>query len=239
MEVKQCIGCGEVKPLTEYYERSSRCKPCRKIYKLNYNKNNKEKIKNYYLDNKIKLKEYSQNRYKNNKDYHTQWMKEWRSNNKEKQQKLNKAWKEANPEYSAEYYQKNKEKIFQNIQDWETKNPHIRRWRNLLSNTLNFDKTDSTEHLLGYNATQLREHLDKQGMDWDKHQIDHKIPVSWFKKDTPPHIVNDLRNLQPLEASENQIKSNKFGDLIPLSYIYDIEKHVKKQYKLKLWQRAL
>lgn len=238
METKKCKVCSVVKPLSEYYKRSSRCKPCHKLKNAEWANNNAEKVKNYYKDNQDELKKYSRERYSDNKEYHSQWMKEYYKDNKERIKKINKSWKESNPDYNKEYYQKNKEKISQNVRDWETKNPHIRRWRNLLSNTLNFDKTDSTEHLLGYNATQLREHLDKQGMDWGKHQIDHKIPVSWFKKDTPPHIVNDLRNLQPLPPETNQNKSNKFGSLVSLSYIYSIEQYIKKQYKNNLWQLA-
>lgn len=236
MESKKCKDCSIEKPINEFYKRSCRCIPCHKLKNKQWSNNNKEKIKQYYLDNKNNLKQYSNNRYYNNKEYHSEWMKKYYQENKEQIILKSKQYKINNPKYSKEYYLNNKEKIFKNIKEWEYNNPHIRRWRNLLNNTINFNKTDSTESLLGYNYQQLKEYLESQGMDWDKHQIDHKIPVSWFEENTPPHVVNDLRNLQPLLPEVNKNKSNTFGDLVPFSYIYDIEQYIKKQYKNKLWQ---
>ena len=65
-------------------------------------------------------------------------------------------------------------------------------------------------------------------MNWETDHIDHIIPLSWFKEDTPIHIVNDLRNLKPLSTQENLKKSNKFGFMKDCSYINDIEKYLKK-----------
>ena len=94
----------------------------------------------------------------------------------------------------------------------------------------------STEVLLGYSAEQLKEHLNKQGMNWGEHHIDHKIPVTWFKPETPPHIVNDLRNLQPLSPEENRSKLNRFGSPIDSSYIHVIKNWIKKEYIYELFK---
>jgi hypothetical protein len=170
--------------------------------------------------------------------------KKWIQNNPERYKEScynqNQKWSAENrikkSEYQKQYNELNSEKRRQ----YETKRrktqPHLSRWRDLLKRSKNGIKSKTTQELLGYSAKQLKEHLDKQGMDWDKHHIDHKIPISWFKKDTPPHIVNDLRNIQPLLPEENQSKSNIFGDLVPPSYIYDIETYIKTKYKIKLWQ---
>ena len=50
-------------------------------------------------------------------------------------------------------------------------------------------------------------------MSWDNYgewHIDHKKPISAFHKDTPPHIINSLCNLQPLWEIDNLKKSNKY-----------------------------
>jgi hypothetical protein len=43
VELKQCKTCGEVKPLTEYYTRQARCKPCHSKAVSQYQKDNYER----------------------------------------------------------------------------------------------------------------------------------------------------------------------------------------------------
>jgi hypothetical protein len=71
-------------------------------------------------------------------------------------------------------------------------------------------------------------------MDWDKHDIDHKVPLTWFTSETPPHIVNDLRNLQPLDRNLNKSKSNSYSSKIDPDYYNVILKWVKEEYKKDL-----
>lgn len=170
--------------------------------------------------------------------------KKWAKNNPKKYKEIcnnqHQKWYSENKSKKAEYMEHYRKDNADNRKKYEAKRrleyPYLSRWRDLLKRSKNGIKSKSTQELLGYSAEQLKEYLDTQGMDWSKHHIDHKIPLSWFKKDTPPHIVNDLRNLQPSLPEENQSKSNIFGDSVPSSYIYDIETYVKKQYKEKLWQ---
>jgi hypothetical protein len=149
-------------------------------------------------------------------------------------------WYSENKDKKAEYQKEYNEQNAENRRQYQTKRrleyPYLSRWRSLLRRSKNGIKSKTTQDLLGYSAKQLKEYLDKQGMDWSKHHIDHKIPLSWFKNTTPPHIVNDLRNLHPSSPEENKSKSNIFGDPVPLSYIYDIEQHIKNKYKNKLWE---
>jgi hypothetical protein len=169
--------------------------------------------------------------------------KKWYTQNKEKHleyaREYNKTWVQENREHIKEYghgyRQNNKEKIRETEKIYKEKNQHVGRWRDLLKSTLkrfHRDKSANTQTLLGYSATQLKEHLDSQGMDWENDHIDHIIPLSWFKKNTPIHIVNDLRNLQPLSAKENLKKSNKFGSLKDFYYINEVKEFIKKD-KLK------
>ena len=245
MEIKKCKSCQEEKSINKYYKRSNTCIPCYKLRNKKWRDNNKEKVKQYYKNNKIELIEKSKNKYKTNKEYSQNYYQEYYSNSEKKiiRSEKMKIWNKENPSYQKEYYYKNKETLLSYYRKWNkeyySKNSHLRRWRNLLNNSLkqlNTSKQNNTIELLKYSPIELKEYLDKQGMNWDIHHIDHKIPVTWFKKDTPPHIVNDLRNLQPSSPEENKSKSNRFGDPVPSSYIYDIETYIKKQYKEKLWQ---
>ena len=75
--------------------------------------------------------------------------------------------------------------------------------------------------LVGYTATQLKQHLESQfteGMCWDnygKWHIDHKIPQAFFKfsstDDVEFRMCWRLENLQPLWAKDNIKKSNKLS----------------------------
>lgn len=157
----------------------------------------------------------------------------WRQQNPNYQ----KTWVNNNPYYWNNWVQNNKEKMNKNQINWDKKHPHIKNWRNLLHRTLfklNQSKNNQTESLLGYSPQQLKEHLDKQGIDWNNDHIDHKIPITWFKKSTPPHIVNDLRNLQPLNATNNIQKSNKFCHTICKEYYNIILDYIKEDFKENL-----
>jgi hypothetical protein len=208
--MKKCTKCKEEKQLTEFNKAKNQrnglspwCKEC-------INQNGKD----WYLKNKEK-----------HMVYVLEYRKKWDKENKEHIKS-----------YGKEYRQNNKDKIRQREKLYREKNNHVSRWRDILKSTLkrfHRGKTASTQTLLGYSAQELKEHLDKLGMNWDTDHIDHIIPLSWFKKSTPIHVVNDLRNLQPLFSEENLKKHNKFGDLKDISYINDVKKYIKKD-KLKL-----
>ena len=80
----------------------------------------------------------------------------------------------------------------------------------------------SWESLVGYNAEQLKKHLEKQftdGMTWERFikgeiHIDHRIPLCVFNFETTNSIdfkiAWALDNLQPLWAMDNFIKNAKF-----------------------------
>ena len=84
---------------------------------------------------------------------------------------------------------------------------------------------------IGYDSNQLREHLNKQNMNWDEDHVDHKIPISWFIYKTSPNIVNDLRNLQPLSSKQNFVKNNKYSHPIEESYYNIVMEYILPKYK--------
>lgn len=90
----------------------------------------------------------------------------------------------------------------------------LKMWRKTLHNALarmDVKKLDATRNLLDYTALDLKLCLESKftkGMSWDNYgewHIDHIIPVSCFKKDTPQTIVNSLDNLRPIWATTRTI----------------------------------
>lgn len=178
---------------------------------------------------------------KNAKDGHEWMCKECRKkrNQTPKVQLQRKQWREDNAEYMKQYtrehYKNNKQSYFEQSARWQTTpegkvRARIRGILNYHLKLINQDKTSDTQTLLGYSSTQLKEHLDRQGMDWDKHQIDHKVPITWFKENTPLNIVHDLRNLQPLTELENKRKKNYYAHPIDKEYHEIIIKWIKRKY---------
>jgi hypothetical protein len=204
---------------------------------------NKEKIKQYkkkdYLKNKDKIllknkewrlknlekyKEISDSYRDKNRDLLKNKKKEYRDNNREKLLNLTKKWVSENYDrYIKKKKEYNKSEIGlkkkrENYYKNKEKNNHIIAWRTILTNTIKrigTGKEGKTNEILGYSATQLKEHIEKQFVDgmswenWGEWHIDHIIPVSMFENTEKISIINSLDNLQPLWASDNLKKSNK------------------------------
>lgn len=66
-------------------------------------------------------------------------------------------------------------------------------------------------------------------MNWTNTEIDHKVPISWFIKETPTQIINDLRNLHPLLKEENGKKSATFCHSISFEYFNEIFPYIKEE----------
>jgi hypothetical protein len=83
-------------------------------------------------------------------------------------------------------------------------------------------KWRKTAHLIGCSIEELKRHLEtqfKQGMTWDNHgkhwHIDHIKPCTAFDLTKPEEQLACFHwsNLQPLTASENLRKSDKWSGL--------------------------
>ena len=213
------------------------CKQCCKKYRLDNKKKilklakeyyikKKDKIadkaKEYRLKNRDKISESKKEYYLKNKDIINQRKKELYIKNKEviaeKRKKYRLSNKEQLSEKNKKYRLKNRDKIAEIKKEYRRRNPHIQSWRNLLYDSLKRlgkSKQSKTIDLLGYSAIDLKHHLESlftEGMTWENRSewhIDHIVPVSAFKKDTPPYIVNRLENLRPVWAVENLSKGGK------------------------------
>lgn len=115
---------------------------------------------------------------------------------------------------------KNKYKVKYNSENQDKRSvyrktkKHIGLWRSVLKMSLwrlNTKKEGKTIDLLGYSATDLKEHITTlftEGMNWSNHgewHLDHIKDVSSFDKDTPMNIVNALPNLRPLWVTTREI----------------------------------
>lgn len=170
--------------------------------------------------------------------------------------------KSCKSEYDKKHYLKNKERRLKQSHEYNkiktkdkawykreceymkkrrTQNPHVFRWRDVFNRTLNQVKNNkksyTTQKHMGYSAKEFKTHIEsqfKEGQNWSDVSIDHKIPITWFKKNTPIHLVNDLRNLQILTLEENISKNNYYADKISLDYYNEIITFIIDKYKNKI-----
>lgn len=234
------IPCGEEKPISEFYKGSSLCKECskliyntRKEYHKEYSKIQYETNKEYYIkkreeyrennpeyfityreNNKKQINDYSKNHYNENKSYYKEKTYKWKENNPDK-------WREINK---------------RNMKNSRLQKPHIHRWRYLLKNTIqksNLNKETETSLLLGYSPSEFKNFMESLDPNWMNYEIDHKIPLSWFKDNTPPNIPNNLQNLQLMDKSSNSSKRNFFMNKVSDQYWEESKKYIKEEIIIK------
>jgi hypothetical protein len=217
METKVCNSCNIKKELCEFGivrknidGLRNTCKVCKNIDDKRYRENNKEKIyenkrnwvrnnpnhkKNYYEENKERLKLESRIFYEKNKLKYNKQSSLWNKVNSEKRKEITKKHKQI-PEIKL------KEKIRHRVY--------------LFLKSKNWKKNNKTFEIVGCSPQFLKEHLEKQftdGMSWDKMgkyiHIDHIIPLSSAKTEEELYKLCYYTNLQPLWAEDNMKKGNK------------------------------
>lgn len=202
-----------------------------KIYNKEYYKNNREKLlskqkeyrvlkkdliseknKSYYLKNKATINKKQKEWYKNNKDSRNKSIINYRLKNKEKLKKYQKKW-----------FQENKVIICEKIKLKYKADDNLRVSRNLRARLYHLlkkqkaTKKNKTLKYLGCSFIYFKSHIEKSfkdGMNWEnygKWHIDHIRPISKFDLTKEKNIFKAMnyKNLQPLWARDNIIKSNK------------------------------
>jgi hypothetical protein len=198
MEIKICTKCNNQYLLnSEYFYKDScqkdgfscRCKQCINEYKAKYNKTDQCK------QNRKQIASYKRQCHKKNKKQYPLKQKQYAIKKKQ------------SGYFKSERYKNNRKKI-----------AHIEAMRKLIRRAiLHKSYGKRTEQVLGYSYIKFKQRIEtnfKDGMSWDNHglwHVDHKKPVSLFKKGTPAKTINALCNLQPLWAKDNLKKSNKFN----------------------------
>ena len=177
-------------------------KPCKKGHTRRYVQNRgcvvceKERLSQYWLDNKEKLSERG---------------RQWRLDNNYKEQRRQHYQR---PEIKkARYaYDRNRYKEDELFRVKKLLSKQVYRWCKFIGSS----KTGRTEELLGYTAEKLKIHIEslfKEGMTWEnqgKWHIDHRIPQSDFTLIDQMRECFALDNLKPEWGEWNMSKGNRF-----------------------------
>ena len=210
------------------YDRSPERKAAKKISAKKWEEKNREKRREQdrnrsKTDKRI---EWGKKYREENKEYFQEKNKKWRKENPEKHRA-----------HSKKYYYENKEKVNEyRRKHWLEKyytDPCYKLRQNVKNRiNLTLSRGKGGQSILPYvdwnSYEELKEHLESQfedWMTWDNHgswhpiekrwQIDHIIPQSVLLEgvETMDHPKFRecwaLKNLRPLEASENMLKGNK------------------------------
>jgi hypothetical protein len=227
---KTCTICKEIKLLEDFFResksadgRKSRCKTCHKASVTEWKKRNPEKVKEVAKESRKRNQDKLKNSRKsyNNSEKGKQQKKEWENNNKEKARLLRKKWYEDNKERLRDRRKKSAKRTYE-----KNKQNHSFRVSNAISSgirqAIKVNKANRHwETLVGYTLTELMAHLERlftPEMNWDNYgsywHIDHIKPQSWFiYENTESEAFKtcwSLSNLQPLEASKNCSKGNRY-----------------------------
>lgn len=212
--MKQCCTCKELVSLDSFYKSSNskdglqrQCKKCKKA---------SEKPELIAMRSK-----------------------KYRSNNSEKSKEMSKAWRKNNSLYSINYYHNNKEKWLERTRKYTAAkyktDPLFRIQRILSVQVWSYlsgkDKSKRTMQLIGYTAEEFIAQLGQREPGFD---LDHKIPITWFKENTPLNIIWDLDNLQWISIKDNRSKGNRTVHPVSESYLQIVLPYIKKGFVKKL-----
>lgn len=223
--MKACIKCGVLKPLEDFFLRSSsssvrrgECKSCLCERTNNWRKNNKEKSdqysKNYRLRNPEKWKEICKNntkiQYQKNPEKWKRYSRDWRLKNPERVAERVALWMQKNPDWWDTYRKKNAVAIRAKNAAYSKSNPAKASQK---SSRYTARKLRSQPRWLTvFHLAQIEEMYEvaiavscQTGI---KHHVDHIVPLRG-------KTVRGLHvpwNLQVIPDEENFYKSNKHPD---------------------------
>lgn len=218
---KICGKCKVLKPAHEFYKRSAskdglcaKCKACSSDYLKQYIETNKDKVserqKNYYEQNREKIKNYCSERYKQNKDVYSQKAKNYYQKNREQILTKRTENKEIYNKRSSDYYHNNKEKCAATRKEWAKKN------RPRLTAKQNYRYTSQKKRtplwLTPEDLQKISDVYQKAAALTSEtgvlHHVDHIIPLQG-KTVSGLHVP---QNLQVLNHIENIRKKNKYDE---------------------------
>lgn len=207
MDTKVCRTCKIEKPIDCFGRLAASkdgyrntCKDCRREeYLKNADVNKKRSNDNYYKN-------------------HEQ--------NKGRQRAYNRTRVEKQREYMKVYYESHKNEIKENVRKNALKRKHEDVGYKLLCNyrtriykaVKGIEKSKKTRALIGCSIEELKQHLENQfkdGMSWENYgewHVDHIRPCSTFNllNESEMRECFNYKNLQPLWAEENLLKSDKY-----------------------------
>lgn len=196
------------------------CKTCKStIAKEYYDKNKSEvkrKVKEYRSNNIEVVNNRVKSHYEKNKESILEYKKEYYSKNKEKENKRN-----------MEYYRLNRESIRVYMRNYiknRRKNDVLFKLKDTISRLIHnsiknrgVKKSLRTEQILGCTIKYFLSHIEslfKDDMTWENQgtwHLDHITPISWAVTEDDVYKLNHFSNFQPLWASENLKKKNRYS----------------------------
>ena len=219
--MKKCSECEIEQDISNYYKDknkkdgiSNRCKQC-----------HNNSAKQHYIKNKENYIQKSNEYYYENKD------------NILKKQKLKPSYSKLNPGYYKEYRKRNIEKArkYRNQYDKKLREGIEYNTLNIIKsqiyNFLKNKKGKTTEELLGYT---YQDFVNNIGLISKGYELDHKIPISWFKTGTPIDIIWHLENLQITTKEYNRKKHNTYADIVSASYYKTVIEWIQKHHLSKI-----
>lgn len=169
-----------------------------------------EKARQYYAENKETINKRNSEYGKQNSEHLKKKANEYRAANRERSRSWDKKYRDSN-----------KQKINDKLRERRRNDPMLRlkdAIRGSIRAYLGSKKTrrGSTFEIVGCTPDFLRQHLERQfkpGMTWENYgshwHVDHRIPLASGNSSDEIKGLSHWTNLQPLEALENIIKSDK------------------------------
>lgn len=222
MDTKVCTKCKIIKEVSEFHKQKdkldgyrSHCKNCR----LEYTKNNKEKLskrqKELRQKNKDIINKKTRERYNKNKEIMRQKRREYYLQNRDRliirdrlRSKKDKTKKRVCERLKQRKQQDPAYKILCNLK------------RRIVSVIRNNTKADTSKKLLGCTKEEFMKYIESKftdGMNWDNYgyygwHIDHIRPCSSFDMSDPEQQKQCFHytNLQPLWMRDNLLKGDKY-----------------------------
>jgi hypothetical protein len=179
---------------------------------------NPEKVKaasaDYYAKNREKEKVRHLKWRTNNNDRHKANSAKWRKQNVKRVKENTAKWRKENPEKVKFMKLKNKKQRLANDPIYAMAQ-RFRRRLSLAIKANGFKKHSCTEKMLGCTFKQFAKHIESQftdGMGWDNRSewhLDHIVPLSCATTIEGLEKLSHYKNIRPLWAADNLIKSNK------------------------------
>jgi len=228
---KKCTCCELIKPYTEFVKHSYAndgmsyiCKSCKN---LKYQKLKKRKLdgENFVTEKKCKLCEQVKPREEFTVSVSSDGLFPYcrECNRKVRNERYyteegRKSHRKSTNKYSRKKY---------SIDDrYKTSRLISRNFNLLLENSRKRKQWTKYEILIGYEVSDFINKIGNRPST--EHQIDHKIPTTWFSDECPYNVIWDMRNLWWVTKDYNNKKGNKWCDIIPEDYLEVIRPYLKR-----------
>ena len=238
METKQCSKCQEIKSYHEFYKQKRNkdglttiCKVCINLIRKEYYKNNKDKVKEYkareYQQNKERKLEQKHKYYQNNRQYILEKRKEYREKNEQKIKQYKKQHRQNNTELYKDIDKNNYQKRIQWYMDYK-KTLKCEICGEDHYQTITFHHKNPKEK--EYNIANIRSLGDKEKilLEISKCQIicdncHRNIHSDLNRKSCKREkFIRDYKSSHPCKCGENRSACLQFHHLDPKTKIKDI-----------------